>query len=106
MEVTRNSRSFAAESIEETSVSPEAEGSERTLEVETNSAFASSENTGAASKIGEHALSGSLIANDLHAQVSAENSEPKKTEEPKEPKKLPNTFEDILFLLLQKYAGK
>jgi hypothetical protein len=106
MEVTRNTRSIATESIQETSVSQEPERSESTLEVETNSVSASSENSGAASKIGEHALSGSLIANDLHAQVSAENPEPKNPEEPKEPKKLPNTFEDILFLLLQKYAGK
>lgn len=105
MEVTRNSRTFAAESIEETSASQEPERAETRVEVETPAA---SENSGAASKIGDHALSGSLIANDLHSQVSAEIPESKKTEESKseQPKETSNTFEDILFLLLQKYAKK
>lgn len=105
MEVTRNSRTFATESIEETSASQEPERTETNVEVET---AAVSENSGAASKIGDHALSGSLIANDLHSQVSAENPEPKKAEESKseQPKKTPATFEDILFLLLTKYAKK
>jgi len=105
MEVTRNTRTAAAESIEEASASQEPERAETSVEVETPTV---SGNSGAASKIADHALSGSLIANDLHSQVSGDNPEPKKAEESKseEPKKAPATFEDILFLLLTKYAKK